>query len=396
MKKNSDLFVIGFSSIGHTLCHLQTLLYPTVLISLEQELGLSFKELAGLAVPAAFLFGVGSLPAGWLGDRWSKTKLLEIFFYGTGFFTILTGFARTPLMLGLGLSGIGLFASIYHPVGMSWLVSRTSKTGTALGFNGVFGSLGFVLAPLLAGALTGFWSWRSAFIFPGVVCCFVGILFSISLRTVMVGLEKPLKESAKRYINSRNVWIIFGLMGSALLFTGIFHQMIQFSLPKDFDLRVHLTSGSLIGTGSMVALVYTAGALGQLSCGRLADSFSDRKIYFCLFLTLIPLVVLASQLSEIPLVLIMMVVVFISTGSLPVENTLLARYAPSNRHGVVFGSKFLLGFGFSSIGIYLSGWIFDTSGSFLWLYFSLAFLSIAVSVIAFFLPRKKIFQTIKI
>ena len=211
----------------------------------------------------------------------------------------------------------------------------------------------------------------------------------------MGGLEKPLEESAKRYTNSRNVWIIFGLMGSALLFTGIFHQMIQFSLPKDFDLRVHLTSGSLIGTGSMVALVYTAGALGQLSCGRLADSLSDRKIYFCLFLILIPLVVLASQLSEIPLVLIMMVVVFISTGSLPVENTLLARYAPSNRHGLVFGSKFLLGFGFSSIGIYLSGWIFDTSGSFLWLYFLLAFLSIAVSVIAFFLPREKIFQTIK-
>ena len=136
MKKNADVIVIGFASAGHTLCHLQTLLFPTVLISLEKELGLSFKELAGLALPAAFLFGVGSLPAGWLGDRWSKTKLLEIFFYGTGFFTILTGFAKTPLMLGLALSGIGLFASIYHPVGMSWLVSRTSRTGTALGFNG--------------------------------------------------------------------------------------------------------------------------------------------------------------------------------------------------------------------------------------------------------------------
>jgi len=57
--------------------------------------------------------------------------------------TILTGFAKTPLMFAVGLAGIGIFASIYHPVGMSWLVSRTSKTGTALGFNGLFGSIGF-------------------------------------------------------------------------------------------------------------------------------------------------------------------------------------------------------------------------------------------------------------
>ena len=116
MSKNSEIFSIGFASVGHTLCHLCTLLFPTVLISLEEEMSLSFMELANLAVPAAFLFGAASLPAGWLGDRWSKTKLLEIFFYGTGSFTIVTGYANDPLMLGIGLAGIGIFASIYHPV----------------------------------------------------------------------------------------------------------------------------------------------------------------------------------------------------------------------------------------------------------------------------------------
>ena len=235
MKKNSDIMVIGFASLGHTLCHLLTLLFPTVLIALEKEMGLTYKELAALAVPAAFLFGAASLPAGWLGDRWSKTKLLEIFFYGTGFFTIITGFANTSFMLGLGLCGIGFFASIYHPVGMSWLVSRTSKTGTALGFSGVFGSLGFVLAPLVAGTLTGIWSWRLAFIVPGMVCFCVGILFSISLRTIIDLRERPKKNYEIKYRSAKNFWKAFGLMGLALLLTGIFHQMIQFSLPKDFN-----------------------------------------------------------------------------------------------------------------------------------------------------------------
>ena len=102
----------------------------------------------------------------------------------------------------------------------------------------------------------------------------------------------------------------FGLMAVALFFSGMFHQIIQFSLPKDFDLRVLFTSGSLFGTGSMVALVYAAGAVGQLLCGRMADRFSERQLYLTLFLITVPLVALASQLTEIPLVLIMMLVVF--------------------------------------------------------------------------------------
>ena len=56
----------------------------------------------------------------------------------------------------------------------------------------------------------------------------------------------------------KNIWMTFVLMGLALLITGMLQQILQFSLPKDFDMRVLLTSDSLLGTGSMVALVYAA------------------------------------------------------------------------------------------------------------------------------------------
>jgi hypothetical protein len=86
----------------------------------------------------------------------------------------------------------------------------------------------------------------------------------------------------------------------------------------------------------------------------------------------------------------MMFVVFLSSGALPVENTLLFRYAPSQRYGLVFGSKFLLGFGFSASGIYLSGWIYELTGSFLWLYGLLVLLAVGVAVIAFLLPSQRV------
>ena len=143
-----------------------------------------------------------------------------------------------------------------------------------MGLNGLFGSLEFILAPLVAGTLTGLWSWRAAFIVPGIVCLGVGVLYSISLRTILKD-EVTLAHRAVSGSNSPNsIWMTFGLMAVALFFTGTFYQIIQCSLPKDFDLRILFTSGSLLGTRSMVALVYAAGAVGQLLCGRMGDRFS--------------------------------------------------------------------------------------------------------------------------
>ena len=221
---------------------------------------------------------------------------------------------------------------------------------------------------------------------------FVGILFSIALRTFLDDVQKTVHKATYESSSPKNIWMTFVLMGLALLLTGIFQQIVQFPLPKDFDMRVLLTSGSMLGTGLMVALVYVAGAMGQHLFGRLADRYSERQLYFSLFLLTVPAVALSSQLTEIPLILSMMLVVFMSTGALPVENTLLVRYAPSHRHGLVFGSKFLLGFGFSASVIYLSGWIYELTGSFLWLYGLLVLLAVTVTVIAFLIPTQRVLQ----
>ena len=60
----------------------------------------------------------------------------------------------------------------------------------------------------------------------------------------------------------------------------------------------------------MVSLVYVEGAIGQLACDRMAEHYSERLLYFSLFLFTVPLVALASQLTEMLLVLSMMLVVF--------------------------------------------------------------------------------------
>ena len=147
----SSRLSLAFTCVGHSYSHLFMLLYATVVLALEDEFARSFGELLTLSFPGFVAFGVCALPAGWLGDRWSASGMMVIFFVGTGVATMLTGLASTTFELGAGLTLIGVFASIYHPVGIAWVVRHAVKRGKALGINGLFGNLGIAGAALVAG-----------------------------------------------------------------------------------------------------------------------------------------------------------------------------------------------------------------------------------------------------
>ena len=86
----------------------------------------------------------------------------------------------------IGLTLIGLFASIYHPVGISWLVKNSERRGRSLGVSGVFGSLGTAAAASVAGTLAQLVSWRAAFIVPGVVVIGLGVAFLYYMRAGLI------------------------------------------------------------------------------------------------------------------------------------------------------------------------------------------------------------------
>jgi len=71
MNSRAGALALGFSSAGHFFAHLLMLLYPTVVLALEGRWGMSYGDLLSLSLGGFVLFGLGALPAGWLGDRWS-------------------------------------------------------------------------------------------------------------------------------------------------------------------------------------------------------------------------------------------------------------------------------------------------------------------------------------
>lgn len=378
-----------FSNTGHFFNHVLMLLYPTVVLSLEGRWGLTYGSLLALSVPGIILSGVGSLPAGWLGDRWSAEHMMVLFFVGSGLGAFVTGLSDGPVGVLIGLSLIGLFGSIYHPVGMAWIVRNAKNRGRTLGWNGIFGSLGIGSASLIAAALTDFWSWRAAYLVPGAISVLLGValFFCVRSSTAVVSRAAPRGDAQ---VSRADVIRAFVVLSITMTGTGLAAQIMLVSLPKIFELRLaDLTAGTMIGTGGLVSVVFLICSGAQVLGGWLADRYSMKWIYLLAWAAQVPLFLFAMSMTGLPLFLAAVAFQFIAISGVPSENSLLVHYTPGKWQATAFGAKFVLAFGISALGVPLVGYVYDTTGDFAWLFVILAGLAALVALAASFLPKSQ-------
>ena len=388
MNSRAAALALGFSSAGHFFAHLLMLLYPTVVLALEGRWGMSYGDLLSLSLGGFVLFGLGALPAGWLGDRWSDEGMMVVFFIGTGGAAIATGLTGGPVALALGLATIGLFGSIYHPVGTAWLVRSTKNRGRALGVNGIAGSIGLGAAAFVAGALAQTIGWRAAFVIPGALCAATGLALLFCIRggrEVAARIEnRPEPEAARS-----DVVRTFIVLSFTMLADGTISQAIPVALPKAFAAGLTgLTDGGTLDAGGFVTLVFLVAATAQLVGGWLADRFALKAVYVFAWAGQVPLFCIAAQARDVPLLAAMIAVNYLGVLSVPAENALLARYSPAHWRATAFGAKFLLALGVSTIGVKLVAMIHDGTGSFAPLWLTLAGCAAFVAAAGLFLPGR--------
>jgi MFS transporter, FSR family, fosmidomycin resistance protein len=375
---------VAFINVGHTYAHLFMLLYPTVVLALEGKWGLGYPELLPLGVAGYFLFGMGALPAGWLADRWNSARLMVMFFVGTGAASILTGLALGPWTLALGLTLIGLFASIYHPVAIAWLVGADDRPGRALGINGIYGAAGISGAALVAGLLADLISWRAAFIVPGVVCLLTGTWFALRLVAGKVVMERNTYRRDGRWPSADDARRALFMLLGAILFTGLIFQMMSVVMPKLFQAPLADVIGTgALAAGSLVSLVYAISAFGQYVGGILADRYDERWIYPVSYGVQVLVLAVAMVTQSVWLVVIVALSVTLQTGTATVENCLIARYTPAAWRATMYGMKFVLALGLSSLGVPLVALIYGSSGSFdgvFWVLIACAAIAMAVGI----------------
>jgi MFS family permease len=388
MNPRSAGLVLGFSSAGHFFAHLLMLLYPTIVLVLEGRWGMSYGDLLSLSLGGFVLFGLGALPAGWLGDRWSAEGMMVLFFIGTGGAAIATGLTDGPVALAFGLAGIGLFGSIYHPVGTAWLVRNARNRGRALGVNGIAGSIGLAAGAFVAGALTQAIGWRAAFIIPGALCAMTGAILLCCIRfgsNVEAAVDRLHEPEASR----NDVVRTFIVLSFTMLADGTIGQAIPVALPKAFTAGLTgLTDGGTLDASGFVTLVFLVAATAQLVGGWLADRFAMKAVYVFAWAAQVPLFVLAAQARNVPLLGAIMAVNYLGVLSVPAENALLARFTPARWRATAFGAKFLLALGVSTIGVKLVATGYDGAGNFAPLWLTLAGCAGFVAVAGLFLPGR--------
>jgi FSR family fosmidomycin resistance protein-like MFS transporter len=390
MANSSTRLSLVFSCVGHAFVHLFTAFYFVIVLALEREWRLPYDELIALWTPGALLVGLAALPAGWLGDRWSARGMMVVFFVGMGGASIACGLSDGPVMLAVGLGGIGLFASIYHPVGIAWLIRNAPvNQGKILGVNGIFGSIGIASAAAVGGALIELGGWRAAFIVPGIVALMTGLALWACVQKGLIPKQSATVEQ-REPADRRDMLRVFAILLFTMFIGAIVFQSTQAVLPKLFAVRLDsITGNSAVGAGLLVGLVYGFAGVMQVVGGHLADRFPLRIIYISAFAIQVPLLFMAASFVGLPLLGVAALMVLFSIGALPAENMLLARHAPERHHGVAFGVKFVLAFGAAPLALFLVSTIYKTTGGFYWLFVALAGCAGACFLATLFLPGRR-------
>lgn len=380
-----------FAALAHGIMHLFAAFYFTIVLALEIAWDRPFAELIALWTPAAILIGLAALPAGWLADRWSARGMIALAFAGMGVFSIVAGFTDGPATMLPVLAAIGIFASVYHPVGIPWIMRvARHNPGKALAINGLFGGIGVGIGGLTAGTLIDLAGWQAAFIVPGVISIAVAVMMALLIRAGRVA-EPRHQPSSKHGQPSRDERFRgVSILLVATFASGLTYQVTQSAAPKLFDARVgDLLGDGTFGIGLLVFVVYFLSGFGQLAGGWLADRWSWKGAYMVAWCINLPMLWIAATLGGPGLVIVVIVMTTAATSALPAESLLFARFVPERHHGLFFGLRYVLALGAAPIAIQFVAFVQSATGDFAWLYWTLGSTALGVIAAIVFLPSAR-------
>jgi MFS family permease len=341
---------------GHFFTHFFTLVFPAITIPLTTTFGMPLEQVVRLSFWMYLLYGVLAIPVGLAADRWRAKPMMAagIALMGTGL--AVAGAAPSPLVMTIALAAVGVGASVYHPAGIALISHTVRLRGMALGVNGVFGSLGIAMAPLVTGLLTWAFGWRAALVSLGAV----GLVTSVLVQRVRVD-ETIRPHQPRGALDTRNLLPLYVLLASALVLGGIAYRGNMILLPAYMELKTtflasligHLPIPSGHGSTTLAAsilasLVFFAGLAGQVVGGRAADRMELRRAYLMFHGLSFPFLLAMAFTSEATLVLCAICYGFLSFGMQPVENSIIASITPARWRSTSFALKFALNFGIGS------------------------------------------------
>jgi len=351
---------IGFNNFAHAVDHYVMLIFPTVVIGLEVIYGRPYGELLALGTASFLAFGIFSLPAGWLADRWSRRYMMVVFYIGCGL--SLAGAAAAPnfVTLAVALFALGMFASIYHPVGTAIVVAAAVNRGRTLAFNGVCGNLGVALAAGITAILTEWIGWRGAFLVPAVVCVAAGLAY---LALVPDDRQQAAGRSSAPDVRLA-VWIMASVFGLFIVIgttAGLVFNTLTIALPKVIDER--MGSGiSLVAVGAIATGVFLCGAIAQFTVGRVLDKFQPHLVFAAVALLQFIGVVWVVYATGYALLAALAFAIAFVYAQVTVNDLIIARYTADVWRARVYAVRYFITYVISGAAIAMIAFLHSRGG----------------------------------
>jgi MFS family permease len=351
---------IGFINVAHFVDHYILLIFPTVVIGMQAELNRSYAELIVLSTACFIAFGLFALPAGWIGDHWNRRSMIAIFFFGSAASLAAVAMSPNLILLAISLFVLGVFAAIYHPIGVTILLSNSKNRGRDIATNGVFGNLGVALAPGVTGVIAAFFGWRMAFVVPAIICAVIGIAF---LALTTDEKEKPSQrgKSAEVKMTFAAAAVFFGVYALLSFSGGLVFNTMTISIPKIIDEGLH-GHIPLAWIGSIATVVLLFGGVAQLTVGQLVQRYRPHVLFASIGVMQGIGVALASMASGYMLLVALAVSIAAIYGQITVGDLVIARFTADAWRGRIYAVRFFLTFISSGLAVSMIAALYGKGG----------------------------------
>jgi MFS family permease len=370
---------------AHALDHLVLLIFAAAVSAIAADFGfVRWEDLMPYTTGAFVMFGLASLPAGRYGDLWGRRAMMLLFYFGLGVSCIAVALTLNAWQMAMALTVMGVFAAIYHPVGIPMLLQNVQKPGAVIGVNGLAGNLGIALAAVLTGFLVKYFGWRAAFAVPGVVSVLLGVLF---LRVAPSEGAPPARRSATRMAIDRALAIrVFVVLTLTTTFSGIVFNFTTNGNAELLRERVSQVASDPAAVGMLLASAYVIASFAQVVVGRLIDRYPVRSVFIPVAIGQTLSFLLAAHASGWLFYAALVSIMVFVFGAIPFTDALIVRFVDDGMRSRVAGLRLAISFGLSAVAVWLLGPMVKAAG-FSTLLLVLTLIGAATAIAAVFLPR---------
>jgi len=313
---------------------------PPLIPIIKAALGINNAQ-AGLLMTSLLLpYALIQVPAGYLGDRLGRKKLVVVSILG--YSLAIPIFAKNYWELLTIRALYGIFAGLYYgPATAPISDIYKEKKGSALGVFMVGPPIGSGIAPLIVVPIALTLEWRYSFLVLSIMSAIIGIALLISIKGEVHEIKHARLKIPKHIIGLS----IMNFIGLAAFF-----GMLTF-LPDFF-----VNKGRSLGEASLYfSILSIVGIIGSLTGGVIYDKLKNKSLLLSLGFNTVLSFLLAK--TALPLIVPILGLFFYSVG--PIVTAYTAEQATEENKGAVMGFVNMMGFFGATLGPYLLGILID-------------------------------------